>query len=86
MNTIGDFSGHHPFVLLGSFWLFSNLVSTMPSPKSGGWTDGLGYGWLFNALHALSGTIGRVMAQYPATAKFTGQQVDEAKKDDAPKP
>ena len=84
MTTFTDFSGHHPFVLLTIFWVFSNLVSTMPSPKSGGWTDGLGYAWAFNALHAFSGTIGRVLAQYPATQKLTGQQVET--KPEEPKP
>jgi len=75
MNSFYAFAEHHPFMLLGSFWVFVAVVSTMPSPKSGSWTDGLGYAWAFNALHALSGTVGRILAQYPATRGFTGQQV-----------
>jgi hypothetical protein len=86
MNGLSGFASQHPFALLIGFWVFSNLVSTMPSPKSGGWTDGLGYAWLFNALHGLSGTIGRVLAQYPATQKLTGQQVIAPQAEEPPKP
>jgi len=75
MNSFYAFAEHHPFLLLGIYWVFNNIVSTMPSIKSGGWTDSLGYGWVFNALHGISGTVGRILAQYPATSKFTGQQV-----------
>lgn len=85
MNALSTFAQNHPFALLGIFWVFSNLVSTMPSPKSGGWTDGLGYAWIFNALHGLSGTIGRVLAQYPSTSKLTGQVVAQ-QSEEPPKP
>ena len=73
MLTITQFAGQHPFALLTMFWLFSNAVSTMPSPNGKGWTSGVGYQWLFNFLHAASGTVGRILAQYPATQKLTGQ-------------
>jgi len=87
MNAITDFAQHHPFLLLFAYWMTSNFISTMPSPKSGGWTDGLGYAWAFNALHAFSGTVGRILAQYPGTAKLTGQvSAETPKQDDAPKP
>lgn len=75
MNTIASLASQHPFVLLAIYWLFNNFVSTMPSIDSGGWTSSIGYKWLFNFSHAMSGTVGRIMAQYPATSKFTGQQV-----------
>ena len=73
MTTLTQLASQHPWALLTIFWIFANSVSTMPSPKSGGWTDGLGYAWAFNLLHAVSGTIGRVLAQYPATKGMTGQ-------------
>ena len=75
MNTLTDLAKQHPFGLLFAFWTFSNFVSTMPSPDGGSWTSSLFYKWLFNFLHAMSGTIGRILAQYPSTKGLTGQQV-----------
>jgi hypothetical protein len=73
MNGLTQLASQHPWALLTIFWIFANGVSTMPAPKSGGWTDGLGYAWLFNLLHAVSGTLGRIAAQYPGLQKLTGQ-------------
>ena len=82
MDAVAQFISIHPkfvFWSIVGYFIFNNGVSTMPAPKSGdthpNWTDSLGYSWLWNALHGMSGTIGRIFAQYPATQKLTGQVV-----------
>lgn len=57
----------HPLVLiqahpaafaLGAYYIFSAIVSGMPSPQP---NSGMGYVWAFNSLHTLAGNLGRVV-------------------------
>lgn len=51
---------HNPWLWFGAYYVFSAIVSGMPSPEDG---DGKKYRWAFNTLHALAGSIGRVVAR-----------------------
>jgi hypothetical protein len=54
------FSQHPYWAMFGLFWLLNNIVTTMPSPKAGGWTNNLLYAWLFSMLHATVGGFPRL--------------------------
>ena len=68
MTQIDLFMQHHWLAVFLSFAIFSNLVSTMPSPLP----DERLYGWLFAFCHAMAQSIGRVVATNPTAAKFLG--------------
>jgi hypothetical protein len=67
------------FVLL---WVGSNLVMAMPSP---GPNSGAFYKWLFASLHAIFGSVPRLIATiWPGAAKFV--TFGSSTQDSTPKP
>jgi len=52
-----------PYIIIGSYWLFSALVGGMPEPAA---TSSLGYRWAFSSLHLLAGNVSTaVETRYP---------------------
>jgi Na+-translocating ferredoxin:NAD+ oxidoreductase RnfD subunit len=51
---------HQGACLFGAYFIFSNAVSSMPSPDE---KSGKGYIWAFGFLHGLAGNLGRVFAR-----------------------
>ena len=67
---------HHPYEFIVAYFVFSNVVSALPTPlPNDRW-----YLFVFNLLHGIAGSLGRI------TNRTTiGQQLDvaQAKVDDA---
>ena len=60
MNGVQGLIHYHPaFIAIIAFWFFSNAVATMPTPDS---KSGKGYIWLFGLLHAMAGSLPRLVA------------------------
>lgn len=49
---------HPAAAAVALYYLFSAIVSGMPSPPP---NCGMGYLWAFNSLHTLAGNLGRVV-------------------------
>jgi len=65
MNTIWSFVVAHPTAFgMGSLWVFSNIVTALPSPTNG---SGMFYKFAFAFAHGLAGSLPRV---FPATRVF----------------
>ena len=64
IHTPWDWAIQHPTtVSVGAFWIFSNAVSAMPTPRE---TSSNLYHWAFDFFHGLAGNLGRIMAsRYP---------------------
>lgn len=64
MNPVISFIQAHPTSFaLGSFWVFSAAVSSMPMPAD---NSSPFYKWVFGFGHTLAGSIARVVAmKYP---------------------
>lgn len=61
---ISSFQSHTTAWTLGSYFVFSNAISAMPTPAS---SSGGFYRWLFDFGHLLSGNITRIIAtRYPS--------------------
>jgi hypothetical protein len=65
--SIVDLIGQHPYATLACYYLFSNLVLTMPPPEPNGskW-----YKWLFGFLHGVAGAFPRVAANFLPPGSF----------------
>ena len=65
MTTIWNFiTAHSTIVGMGSLWLFSNIVTALPSPTN---TSGNFYKFWFAFAHGLAGSLPRV---FPAARVF----------------
>jgi len=61
---------HGTIWALGSYFLFSNAISAMPTPAN---TSGGFYRWLFDFSHLLSGNITRIVAtRFPQVSATNG--------------
>src|SRR5208337_51065 len=71
MNWIlASIHAHTTAWVLGSYFIFSNAISAMPSPAN---TSGGFYRWLFDFSHLLSGNITRIIAtRYPQANTSNG--------------
>jgi hypothetical protein len=71
MNTIINSIHTHPtYWALGSYYLFSNIVSSLPTPQS---TNSF-YRWFFDFSHGLAGNISRIVAtRYPQASQVSGK-------------
>jgi hypothetical protein len=76
---MNNFAHAHPYELLGIAWVFVVIVSNMPAPKSGGFTNGLLYAWIWGSLHAISGTVGRLLQEYAPKLTFPAAPPPDAK-------
>lgn len=56
MHLIQFLQTHYTSELLIGYWLFSNVVSALPSPQS--YTSF--YRFFFNLMHGLAGSVGRI--------------------------
>ena len=56
----GFIVGHETAVAIGAMWLFSNVVTALPSPNNN--SNGF-YKFFFALLHGLSGSLPRVFPQ-----------------------
>jgi len=71
VHWLNDFIRLHP-LLAGALgmWFFSNLVSTMPTPRP---NSNQFYEWAFGLLHAIGAGLPRIIATFaPQYAKFVG--------------
>lgn len=60
-TSVSAFVGAHTTVIaVGSMWLFSNIVTALPSPSN---SSGGFYKFFFALLHGLSGSLPRVFPQ-----------------------
>lgn len=71
MHWLNDFARLHPYLTGGLvMWFFSNLVSTMPTPRP---NASQFYEWAFALGHALGAGFPRIVATFfPQYAKFVG--------------
>lgn len=74
-----SFAHAHPYGLLGIAWIAVAIISNMPAPKSGSFTDGLVYAWIWGTLHVVSGTIGRLLQEYAPKFTFPAAPPDAPK-------
>ena len=51
----------HPLLTISGWWIFSNIVLTMPPPDA---QSGKAYKWGFGFLHGLAGAIPRVASNF----------------------
>lgn len=67
MNWLFASIHSHPAAwTLGAYFLFSNAISSMPTPGN---TSGGFYRWLFDFSHLMAGNISRIIAtRYPQAA------------------
>jgi len=63
MNSIiASIHAHPTWWAMGSYYVFSNAVSTLPTPAGAGGF----YRWFFDFFHGLAGNISRIVAtRYP---------------------
>lgn len=66
-----------------SLWLFSNIVSAMPTPDP---ASGKFYHWLFDFSHTLAGNAARVLATRFPNSFLNGASSAEQPKAEAPVP
>lgn len=65
MSTVWSFIvAHSTIVAITAMWLFSNVVTALPSPNN---TSGNGYKFFFAFAHGLAGSLPRV---FPAARVF----------------
>lgn len=78
-GVIGLYNQHPVAVALGAYYIFSSIVSGMPSPKP---DSHMGYTWAFNSLHILAASAGRVVArQIPNAVDPVQQRLDDISKE-----
>jgi hypothetical protein len=70
---------HNAWFWFGCYYFFSAVVSGMPSPLP---NDGRKYIWAFNTLHALAGSLGRVVARQVPGVDPVQQRLDDISKGD----
>lgn len=78
MHWLIEMDKWHPHIVaIVCFWIFSNGIATMPSPKDNAspW-----YVWAFGFGHAVAGSLPRLVATLaPQYAKFVGAAASDAK-------
>jgi hypothetical protein len=68
MQTIKFFQDN-PYTLIALYWIYSSLVTTMPSPlPTERW-----YSWLYNFLQAIAANLDRIGMKQSATEKKESQ-------------